>query len=471
MQSNIATELIQFIKTSPSAFHAVDTMKKEFLANGFTALAENERWNLKAGGQYFITRNDSSIIAFSIPENGFHGMRIMASHSDSPSFKIKENPEMEVEKHYIKLNVERYGGMIFAPWFDRPLSVAGRLIIKNPSTGTLESRLVNVDRDLVMIPNLAIHMNREVNSGYKYNAQKDMLPLYGMSTAKDTFMETVAGAAHVSTDDILGHDLFLYNRESASIWGAKNLYQVWKKMIVEMQEAVEDARRYMGGRSESLKIGVLDSHKSESYLWEYVEAFHDLYPDISLAVESERPEVLHKKLMENELDVIFTVRYDMETISWTGHHMELVKETPFTVCMRADNPLVDKQVWEVKDLKECNLVMISALHLPSYNSMIVELCLKYGFFPNIVYNAQNAASQIYNLLKENDVFICDKYHKDYGSSHVISRPIKNTKSGVVMVWKNERKKYLCQFIDVVRNCRQHEQQENIQNGRMPEEEK
>ena len=88
MQSNIATELIQFIKTSPSAFHAVDTMKKAFLANGFTALAENERWNLKAGGQYFITRNDSSIIAFSIPENGFHGMRIMASHSDSPSFKI-----------------------------------------------------------------------------------------------------------------------------------------------------------------------------------------------------------------------------------------------------------------------------------------------------------------------------------------------------------------------------------------------
>lgn len=175
--------------------------------------------------------------------------------------------------------------------------------------------------------------------------------------------------------------------------------------------------------------------------------------------------------MENELDVIFTVRYDMETISWTGHHMELVKETPFTVCMRADNPLVDKQVWEVKDLKECNLVMISALHLPSYNSMIVELCLKYGFFPNIVYNAQNAESQIYNLLKENDVFICDKYHKDYGSAHVISRPIKNTKSGVVMVWKNERKKYLCQFIDVVRNCRQHEQQENIQNGRMPEEEK
>lgn len=251
----------------------------------------------------------------------------------------------------------------------------------------------------------------------------------------------------------------------------KSLYRSWKDVISAMQESVEVARRHMGGDIKKLNIGVLDIHKSEAYLWEYMEKFREQYPGVGLDIESERPEILHRQLMENELDVIFTVRYDMETISWTGHHMELVKETPFTVCMRADNPLVDKQVWEVKDLKECNLVMISALHLPSYNSMIVELCLKYGFFPNIVYNAQNAASQIYNLLKENDVFICDKYHKDYGSSHVISRPIKNTKSGVVMVWKNERKKYLCQFIDVVRNCRQHEQQENIQNGRMPEEEK
>ena len=205
MNQNIATELTQFIKESPSAFHAVATMKKEFLNHGFTQLQENERWNLNAGSSYFVTRNDSSIIAFTIPENSFDGMRIMASHSDSPSFKI---------------NVERYGGMIFSPWFDRPLSVAGRVIIKNPSTGKLESRLVNVDRDLVMIPNLAIHMNREVNNGYKYNAQKDMLPLYGMSTAKDTFMQTIAEAAGVSVDDILGHDLFLYNRERASIWGA-----------------------------------------------------------------------------------------------------------------------------------------------------------------------------------------------------------------------------------------------------------
>lgn len=215
-----AKELIGFLEKSPTCFHAVQSIADCLEEAGFTQLHEGEKWELTEGGSYYVTRNGSSIVSFKVPGKAFSGFQIMASHSDSPSFKIKENPEMEVEKQYIKLNVERYGGMIFSPWFDRPLSVAGRVIIKNPSTGKLESRLVNVDRDLVMIPNLAIHMNREVNNGYKYNAQKDMLPLYGMSTAKDTFMQTIAEAAGVSVDDILGHDLFLYNRERASIWGA-----------------------------------------------------------------------------------------------------------------------------------------------------------------------------------------------------------------------------------------------------------
>ena len=144
----------------------------------------------------------------------------MASHSDSPAFKIKENPELETDGHYIRLNVERYGGMLCAPWFDRPLSVAGRVIVKDPVSGSFLTKLVNIDRDLVLIPNLAIHMNREANNGYKYNAQKDMLPLYGDLSAKDTFIKTVADAAGVHESDILGHDLFLYNREKASIWGA-----------------------------------------------------------------------------------------------------------------------------------------------------------------------------------------------------------------------------------------------------------
>lgn len=217
---NIAAELSAFIKNSPTAFHAVKAMTDLLREHQFTQLRENEHWSLAPGGTYFVTRNDSSLIAFAIPENGFSSMHIMASHSDSPTFKIKESPEMEVEKKYVKLNVERYGGMLCAPWFDRPLSVAGRVIFKEKD-GTFCTRLIDIDRDLVLIPNLAIHMNREANNGYKYNAQKDMLPLYGMSDAKDTFFALIAEAAGIAKEEILGHDLFLYNRQKTSVWGAK----------------------------------------------------------------------------------------------------------------------------------------------------------------------------------------------------------------------------------------------------------
>lgn len=219
MQQTSIKELTQFLETSPSCFHAINNIKSILSKEQFTQLYENEKWSLRMGGRYFVTRNDSSIIAFTVPEADMAGMRIAASHSDSPTFKIKENPELETDGHYIKLNVERYGGMLCAPWLDRPLSAAGRVIVKDAS-GRLCSRLVNIDRDLLLIPNLAIHMNRDANNGYSYNAQKDMLPLYGNLTAKGTFMKTIAASAGVDENDILGHDLFLYNRQKASIWGA-----------------------------------------------------------------------------------------------------------------------------------------------------------------------------------------------------------------------------------------------------------
>lgn len=219
MNNSVSQELLKFLQKSPTAFHAVQQMKSELLAVDFTELKENQRWNIEYGKHYFVTRNDSSLIAFTIPENGIDKMHILTSHSDSPTFKIKENPEIEVEKHYVKLNVEKYGGMLCAPWFDRPLSVAGRVIIKDKTNGQFTSKLVNIDRDLVMIPNLAIHMNREINSGYNYNAQKDLLPLYGCGSPKGTFMEQIAEAAGIEKDEILRHDLFLYNRQEGSIWG------------------------------------------------------------------------------------------------------------------------------------------------------------------------------------------------------------------------------------------------------------
>lgn len=244
MYRETAEQLLAFIEKSPSCFHAIKNMKDILLAEGFAQLREEDKWEIVNGGKYFVTRNYSSIVAFTIPETGALGYRIMASHSDSPTFKIKENPEMEVDKKYVKLNVERYGGMLCAPWFDRPLSVAGRVIVKEGDA--FVTKFVDVDRDLLMIPNLAIHMNREVNDGYKYNAQVDMLPLYGDISSKDTFMKSIAEAAGVKEEDILGHDIFLYNRVKGSIWGANEEF-VSSSRLDDLQCAFSSLQGFLKG--------------------------------------------------------------------------------------------------------------------------------------------------------------------------------------------------------------------------------
>ena len=247
MYRETAEELLAFIQKSPTCFHAVAAMKEILEAEGYGELREEDRWNLEKGGKYYVTRNDSALIAFAIPKEEAKGYRIMASHSDSPTFKIKENPEMEAEGRYVKLNVERYGGMICAPWFDRPLSVAGRVVVKEGEE--IVSKLVDVDRDLLMIPNLAIHMNREVNDGYKFNAQKDMLPLYGMNSAKGTFLKTVAEAAGVKEEEILGHDLFLYNRQEGTVWGAEEAF-VSSARLDDLQCAFSSLKGFLAGKKE-----------------------------------------------------------------------------------------------------------------------------------------------------------------------------------------------------------------------------
>ena len=218
---NVTQKMMDFIDASPTAFHVVDNIRRDLLKRKFTELKENEQWSLKPGN-YFVTRNESAIISFKIPSKDFKGFHIIASHSDSPSFKIKENPEMETAGAYVKLNVEKYGGMLCAEWFDRPLSVAGRVIISKK--GRAETRLVNLDRDLLMMPALAIHMNREANDGYKYNAQNDMLPIFGDKEAAGSFFALIAKEAGCKPGDIIGHDLFLYNRVKPTFWGANEEY-------------------------------------------------------------------------------------------------------------------------------------------------------------------------------------------------------------------------------------------------------
>ena len=211
-------KLLDFIEKSPTAFQAVDEMQKRLTENGFEVLSEKEYWKLIPGGKYLVTRNNSALIAFCIPEKESRVFHIMASHSDSPSFKIKENPEIKVDNSYVKLNVEKYGGMLMAPWFDRPLSVAGRVIIRR--NDGLEEKLVDIKRDLVMIPNLAIHMNREANNGVSYNPQKDLQPLFAVGNTDRTLLEIIAEQTGVKKEDIISHDLFLYNRMPGTVWGA-----------------------------------------------------------------------------------------------------------------------------------------------------------------------------------------------------------------------------------------------------------
>ena len=214
-------ELLDFIEQSPTAFHAVKNAAALLKEAGAEYLPESESWDLVPGRTYYTVRNDSALIAFRIPE-GAKAFHIYAAHADSPSFKIKEEPELVAEGKYVRLNVERYGGMILSTWLDRPLSVAGRVIVRTDAG--LETRLVNIDRDLLLIPNVAIHMSRDLNDGAKLNPQQDLLPLFGGIEAKGSFMKLIAENAGVSEEDILGHDLFLYTRGRGTAWGAENEY-------------------------------------------------------------------------------------------------------------------------------------------------------------------------------------------------------------------------------------------------------
>ena len=254
MKCNYDKELLDFIQASPSAYHVIEEQKKRLLAAGYTPLLESEDWAIRKGGKYFITRNGSAILAFRVPEGTFRGFMIMASHSDSPMLKIKENPEITVEGAYQKLNVEVYGGALLAPWFDRPLSVAGRVLVRTEQG--VATRLVNVDRDLVLVPSLAIHMDRNANSGHEYKVQRDLLPLYGMAEA-EPLLETVAGACGVDACDILSHDLFVYDRQTPSVWGARGEF-LSSPRLDDVQCAFSSLAGFLeSGAGESIPVHVV----------------------------------------------------------------------------------------------------------------------------------------------------------------------------------------------------------------------
>ena len=225
MEKNLALELIDFLYDSPSACHGVKATQKILDANGFIEIKEEDKWNLQPKGKYYVVKNDSALIAFEVGTGDIEetGLRLIGAHTDVPGFRIKPNPQMISEGKYVKLNTEVYGGPILHTWYDRPLGIAGKVALKGASPLKPEIRLVNINKPLLIIPSLAIHMNREVNDGYKINRQVDTLPLLGLINDKlekeDYLMNILANELQVNKEDILNFELGLYEYEKGSLIG------------------------------------------------------------------------------------------------------------------------------------------------------------------------------------------------------------------------------------------------------------
>lgn len=244
-------ELIAFLDKSPTAFQAVGEIAAMLDAENFTRLSEAADWSLIPGGKYYVTRNQSSIIAFVIPEKFRCHFTLCASHTDSPTFKLKANAESDGFGVYTKLNVENYGGMIYDSWFDRPLSVAGRVIVREENR--IRAVPVVLDRDLVLIPHVAIHQMRNINNGVTYNPAVDLCPLFGEKAAKLT--PYLAEAAGVTAEQIVSTDLYLYNRVPGCIWGDSDAFFSAAR-IDNLQCAYATLRGFIAGADPAAECGI-----------------------------------------------------------------------------------------------------------------------------------------------------------------------------------------------------------------------
>ena len=210
---DMVQKLFRFLDESPTCYHAAANAKAALTAAGAVELRESEQWKLEKGTLYVVERGDSALVAFRVPEGPFHGFLMAAAHSDSPTFKVRETAEAASAGNTLRLSVEPYGGGVWRGWLDRPLSVAGRVVVRKGDR--LVSRLVNIDRDLLVIPGVAIHMDRSVNKGAELNPAVDLLPLLGCGKEPGAFRKLIAEAAGVREEHLLSTELFLYPRTKA----------------------------------------------------------------------------------------------------------------------------------------------------------------------------------------------------------------------------------------------------------------
>jgi len=212
-----AEGLVKFLNEAHSAYHAIAAVKAELRDAGFVELFENQPWKLENNRYYYVTRNDSSLVAFKIPEMiRVRSLNIAVSHSDSPCLKLKPQAQLS-DDHYSRLSTQVYGGAIDHTWLDRPLSIAGRAVVKQD--GRLVSRLVDFGEDYAIIPSVAIHQDRQINDGHKWNAQTDLVAMAGPGGDPNFLMTKLAGLLETERASIMASDLFLYSRQPAYLWG------------------------------------------------------------------------------------------------------------------------------------------------------------------------------------------------------------------------------------------------------------
>ncbi|WP_304178634.1 M18 family aminopeptidase [Leptotrichia trevisanii] len=254
---SFAREVVEFIDESPSTYHVVKNCSDILDENGFERIMPREKWEIKKGGRYFFKKSSSTIIAFTVGENFDvkKGFKIFGAHTDSPCFRIKPNPEM-VTENVVRLNTEVYGGPILSTWFDRPLSIAGRVIVKGKDPFFPKTVKIKIDEPLLTIPNLAIHQNREVNNGVKIDKQNDVLPVISLinkNFEKKGYLEKIIlEKTGIKKEDIIDFDLYLYATEKGCLLGANEEFMSSSKLdnlasvytgIIGLVEAEENQDR------------------------------------------------------------------------------------------------------------------------------------------------------------------------------------------------------------------------------------
>jgi aspartyl aminopeptidase len=250
-------EFLDFLKNSPTAFHAVKELSKILDKSGFKKINENDKWNLNKGEKYYFTRNNSSLLAFIMP-NKIESLsyNIVASHTDSPTFKIKPNYTLEKDR-YNELNTEIYGGPIYNTWMDRPLNIAGRIIVKDNKE--LKTLLISFDKPMCIIPNCSIHYYHELNTGVKLNPQIDLMPIFSDNNINNAdLLDLISKKLNIKKENIISHDLYLSLMDRGSIVGANDEF-ITAPQIDNLESAYAsiDALKDINSKDSSINIAVL----------------------------------------------------------------------------------------------------------------------------------------------------------------------------------------------------------------------